>query len=84
MAKYDPIQIHLGNAHSSLIRMTFDEIAALVGGLPKSAYVHRAWWANETVGSHVHARSWQRAGYRVAELVPGDYVIFERVAGASR
>ncbi len=84
MAKYDPIQIHLNNSSSNVVRMNFDEVGELVGGLPKSAFVHRAWWANEAVGSHVHAQSWQRAGYKVAEVVLGEYVIFERVAGASR
>ncbi len=83
MAKYDPIQIHLNNAPSSVVRLTFDELDDLVGGLPKSAYVHRAWWANETVGSHIQSRSWQAAGFKVAEVVLGDYVIFDRVAGAS-
>jgi hypothetical protein len=33
--------------------------------LPNSARRHRAWWSNETAGSHSQARGWLNAGWRV-------------------
>ena len=68
MGKYDPLQKHLMGIASNVreIRMTFSQIENILGAkLPHSAHVHRAWWANETVGSHVEARSWMEAGWRV-------------------
>lgn len=43
--------------------MTFSEFERILGfALPKSAYFHRAWWAN---GSHPQAHIWLDAGYKV-------------------
>jgi len=65
MAKYDPLRAKLRNNGSPTVTLTFEEIAFLVGDLPKSAWDHQAWWANEKSGRHVHARAWMDAGYRV-------------------
>jgi hypothetical protein len=37
-----------------------------VGGLPPSAYRHRAWWADDV--THVEARAWLELGRRVEEV----------------
>lgn len=69
MAKYDPLREHLSHLSVDSVTMTFSEVAALVpGGLPDSAYNHQAWWANETTGSHTHARAWLDAGFRTRAL----------------
>ncbi|WP_434453340.1 DUF7662 domain-containing protein [Lentzea sp. E54] len=44
------------------VELSFAEIADLVGGLPASAYEHRAWWANSLMSQQV---AWRHAGWRV-------------------
>lgn len=60
--------------------LSFEDIEAIIGaGLPKSAVVHRSFWANDNQDYHSHARSWMRAGYRVAYVDREDKVVrFER------
>jgi hypothetical protein len=53
---------YLASSTGSRIRMTFAEVEDLVGRLPDSARLHRAWWAN---GSNVEAQAWREAGWRV-------------------
>jgi len=62
MAKYDPLRDHLARRRRVPLRMTFDQVADLVGPLPQSAFVHRAWWANDT---KVQSIAWRSAGWRV-------------------
>jgi hypothetical protein len=69
MAKYDPLKRHLRACCEPRITMSFDQIAALVGGLPRSAHDYHAWWANETnPTTHVQNFAWMDAGYRVERL----------------
>jgi hypothetical protein len=66
MGKYDPLREHLASLDDRThVRLTFNEIAALVGALPASAWQHPAWWANEVDGAHVQAHAWLDAGWRV-------------------
>jgi hypothetical protein len=67
MAKYDPLRNHLSLSGQPRLTMTFDQIAALVGPLPRSAWEHPAWWENH-VGTHVQAAAWIDAGYRVGSI----------------
>jgi hypothetical protein len=55
MAKYDALRDRLVRSVGG-VEMSFADVADLVGGLPPSAYEHRAWWANNL--DHVHAESW--------------------------
>lgn len=64
-SKYDALARHLDEVSADTVTMSFDEVAALVGGLPPSARDHQAWWANEESGSHVQARAWMGSGWRV-------------------
>ena len=50
--------------------MSFDEIGALVGGLPRSAREHAAWWQGEPERSpqHVQKQAWSQAGFIVETL----------------
>ena len=69
MGKYDGLRDFLRHRSLQRVTMSFAEVDAVVpGGLPPSAYRHRAWWANEVAGSHSHAKSWLEAGFVVAEL----------------
>lgn len=79
MSKYDSLHSYL-KAQTSPCRMSFAEINRIVGGLPASATSYRQWWENETNGSHVQARSWMNAGFRVIEVDLGRCVTFERIA----
>lgn len=60
MAKYDPLRDYL-RGRTTPVTMTFDEVADLVGGLPKSAYDWQLWWRNDD--PHVQAQAWAAAGF---------------------
>jgi hypothetical protein len=61
VSKYAPL--HEALRGSGVTRtMTLDEIADLVGGLPRSAYSYVAWWSNDDQ-THVQSRAWTEAGY---------------------
>lgn len=79
--KYSPIEELLQRADGSTVKLSFNEIASLTGGLPASAHLHRAWWANEHGGRHVQSASWLDAGFRVSDVQLGHEVTFERLGG---
>lgn len=62
-------------------RTTFQEIERIVGfKLPKSARIHRPWWANQAqAGGHSHALAWEMAGWRTAQVdLSGETLVFRR------
>lgn len=61
--KYLPLQDFLRANSKSRVTLGFDKIADLVGGLPRSASVYSAWWANHKGNSQ--AVGWMGAGYKV-------------------
>ena len=63
MAKYDPLNSHLHALETGQVNLDFSEIEEMVGGLPNSAFEHRAWWANSR--SHPNAVAWLDAGWEV-------------------
>src|ERR1022692_1018832 len=65
MGKYDPLHDYLTEQVGDEVRMMFTEVEELVGRLPESARVHRAWWAND---SKVEALAWREAGWRVQSV----------------
>lgn len=67
MSKYSPLLQRLELAPDEPVTLTFEAIADLVGGLPASAFQHRAWWANHR-GRHVHANAWLDAGRTVTAV----------------
>lgn len=74
--KYLPLAEHLRADGREVVSMTFDQIAKLVGPLPKSASVHRAWWGNHEGNSQ--AKGWMGAQY-LAEPNPAHHsVTFRR------
>lgn len=69
MGKYDPLSHYLKAASKDVIEASFEQVEKILGfQLPQSAYRHQAWWANETHGSHSHARSWQDAGWETRQV----------------
>ena len=77
--KYTPLTEALVAAAlrgETVVRLSFDELSALVGGLPTSAYHRRSWWAN---GYLVRGKSWGDVGWRVHTVdLPGEQVSFTR------
>lgn len=62
--KYRALSEHLLAQAGRSLKMTFQEVEAVLGlALPPSAR-HRAWWAN--TDSHTHARAWLSVGWKTA------------------
>lgn len=64
-AKYEALGTRIKVGPSPLT-LTFQEIDALVDGLPNSSRKHRAWWANDA--THSQARAWLAAGRQVINV----------------
>lgn len=79
MSKYEPLRAFLRAQKHVEIPMRFAEIERVIDGkLPRSAYEHRPWWANEANG-HVHARAWLEAGFETAQVdMEGKRLVFRR------
>jgi len=76
--KYGPLRDYLAGLVGDDAQMSFAQIEELVGRLPESARAHRAWWSN---GSHIEARAWRDAGWRVQSVdQAGGQVTFARGA----
>jgi hypothetical protein len=65
MGKYDPLRDLLASRQLDEVVLTFGDVEKLVGLLPPSAHLHRAWWAND---SKVQAQAWRSAGWHVAAV----------------
>jgi len=66
--KYTPLEHYLTAlpAIQRDVTLSFEQIERILNDkLPPSAYNHRAWWANEREGQHVHAHAWLDAGWKV-------------------
>jgi Putative DNA-binding domain len=75
-SRYFPLRDYLTRCHGADVRMSFAEIEELVGRLPDSARLHRAWWSNS---SHV-ARAWRDVGWHLRSVnQAAEQVVFERV-----
>lgn len=80
MAKYGPLRDYLNSRPPDMdeVRLTFDEIGEMVGGLPKSAWKHRPWWGNHAP-THTHAQAWLEAGWKVDTVNQSEeWVVFGR------
>lgn len=76
VGKYQPLCEHLLGCPQDKVSMTFAQIEQLVGPLPKSARVHRAWWGNHEGNSQ--AKGWMKASF-LAEPDPAHRsVVFRR------
>lgn len=78
MGKYDLLGSHLGGVDPVTVwlRLTFEEVDLVVGGMPPSARTQRSWWANNSSG---HALVWRAAGWHVQAVDLGaGLVVFAR------
>jgi transcriptional regulator with XRE-family HTH domain len=75
-AKYAPLLDYLRNRDDSQVTMRYDEISRLVGGLPKSASLHRAWWGNHEGNSQ--AQGWMPANYLAEPDMSRRTVVFRK------
>lgn len=66
-SKYEALAEHLRRQSGRTVEMSFGDIEAIVGQLPKAAWAYRAWWSNNT--SFTHARNgWLAAGRKTARV----------------
>jgi hypothetical protein len=79
MSKYEPLSQFLASSKTTLRRLSFAEVESVLGfKLPKSAYQHQAWWANNPTG-HSHSLAWIQAGWRTQDVdIAGRKVTFHR------
>jgi len=71
--KYDNLKEYLNNY---TLTLSYDEIIKIIGeDLPKSAYNHRAWWANT---GHEHAKTWTDGGWKVEAVKLGESITFKK------
>jgi len=75
MPRWSALTDHL-LASGDTSRLTWDDLAEIVGELPPSSSNHRAWWS----GDRTHVRAWQDAGFRLAAVSLGHEVTFVRNA----
>lgn len=69
--KYTPLESYLHDLPESQneVMLRFDEIERILNNkLPSSAYEDQRWWEHEKEGNHVNARSWAKAGWKIASL----------------
>jgi transcriptional regulator with XRE-family HTH domain len=74
--KYQPLRERLEASGKAVLTMRFEEVDALVGGLPPSADKHREWWANHQGNSQ--AKGWMDAGYMAEPDAARRQVTFRR------
>lgn len=81
-SRYAPLAIWLYSRPpvEDRVQLDFHEVADIIEEeLPESAYTHRAWWANDSVG-HVQSQQWLDAGWRVAQInMTDEKVTFARI-----
>jgi hypothetical protein len=67
MGKYSGLERVLVNSGMEEIKLTISDIEIAIGDkLPESAHSHEEWWGNDK--THVQARAWMTAGYRVVDI----------------
>jgi len=83
-SRYAPLQEHLEGIgrDRKKVGLRFDDISkTLDKPLPRSAFAHRAWWANTS--SHAQALAWLSAGWKVEHVdLTGKKVEFVRAGKA--
>lgn len=75
-SKYRPLGNHLLETNAESVTLRFAEISEMVGGLPKSASLHRPWWANHEGNSQ--AVGWMGASYLAEPDMAHQTVTFRR------
>ena len=81
MSIYQPLTQHLKTLPHGTWNASFAEIERVIRrSLPRSAYEHRPWWANQRSGNHSQSKAWQDAGWITRDVDLAHHnVTFERV-----
>ena len=67
-SKYKPLEDFLKQCTESDIVKTLYEIEEIIGAeLPKSAWYHQTFWANNSKDNSSHSKAWLDAGYEVVD-----------------
>ena len=66
---------HFLRASKDEVTLTYSEMGDIVGGMPASASIHRAWWSS----GHSQYDAWTKAGFGIKDLQMGKQVTFYRV-----
>ena len=68
MGKYEPLTHYLENQSDEIWDARFAEVEKVLGfALPRSAYEHPAWWANQKPG-HSQTLGWANAGWETGGI----------------
>ena len=84
-ASYQSLADFLARRDGDVWNATFDEVERVLRRpLPRSAYEHQAWWANQNGRGHSQTHGWRSVGWRTAKLerpaIPAGVVREEPVA----
>ncbi len=81
MSIYQPLTHHLKALPHGVWNASFADIERVISrALPRSAYEHRPWWANQRNGNHSQSKAWQDAGWITRDVdLAHRNVTFERV-----
>jgi len=80
VSKYEDLAKHLQKQNADMLRMTFEEVSQIVGGLPQGAYDHRAWWANSASQNHA-MNGWMSVGWETSQVdMKKEELVFVRAA----
>lgn len=79
-SRYAKLAIYLHSLKIAKETFSFEQIEEILEGeLPPSAWDHRSWWANDSVG-HVQSKQWLDADWRVASINMSEHrVTFARI-----
>jgi hypothetical protein len=78
MGKYDPLHEKLSASRAREVRLSFNDIEALLGAdLPKGAREKKSWWTKEESG---HASAWLEAGYEADVDLDAQTVVYRKAA----
>ncbi|MBA3618993.1 MAG: hypothetical protein H0W56_05250 [Acidothermales bacterium] len=70
-SSYAPLAGYLQAAEPSFVQLSFPQIERILSRpLPASARRHRAWWSNESRGTHSQAAAWMGVGQAGATQWP--------------
>ena len=77
-AAYMPLFTYLDRRYASTVILTFEQIEALLGFTPPSAFADAAWWTGHGGPNDRHTAAWTAARRTAAPRLSARIVAFER------
>ena len=77
-AAYMPLFTYLDRRYASTVVLTFEQIEALLGFAPPTAFADAAWWTGPGESKDRHAAAWTAARRTAAPRLSARIVSFER------